>query len=290
MDVLLIGVENPVGAALKDTLAHSGRHRVISLTSASSRWTRERHAKKAVRKDKPNIVVDMRLAWQVAAGEVPQSLDVERSHWLAKACEHSGMRYIFLSSDQVFSGQSGRSLREDDPTDASSEPGLQLVEAESRVLQAAPSALVLRTGPLFSSLDRNLLSITLSRMLTETNVVFDHQHRFCPVASAELARVISALLDQLSVGADAGGVYHYCSGDRTTEYEFAEVLLAAAGQYSECGDVVISAGQSDEPAELRSLDCTRLRDGFAIKQVAWRTAISPAVREYCGNLATRVKQ
>ena len=89
------------------------------------------------------------------------------------------------------------------------------------------------------------------------------------------------MLDQLSVGARAEGVYHYCSGDRTTAFGFAEAVLAAASQYSDYGDVVLDA-QSDEDAatETRVLDCSRLRDGFAIKQMPWRRSIDAQVRQY----------
>ncbi|MFT4768519.1 MAG: dTDP-4-dehydrorhamnose reductase [Glaciecola sp.] len=289
MDILLIGSDNPVGIALQAVFAQWGRHRAIPLSTASARWRSERQAKKAARKDKPQAVLDLRLAWQVATGEVPQPLDVERAHWLSKACEHSEISYLLLSSDQVFAGQGIRSLREFDAADALSEPGLQIMEIESRVTQAAPSAIVLRTGPLFASSDNNLLTRMLARMMSERHAAFDDRNIFCPVACDDVARVLAAMLDQLSVGADASGVYHYSSADRTTGYGFAEAALAAMSQYRDSGDVVISPREEspEGSTETRVFDCSRLRDGFGIKQVPWRGFMNPTVKQYSQSLTAK---
>lgn len=265
-----------------------GRHRAIPLSTAATRWRSERQAKKAARKDKPHAVLDLRLAWQVASEDVPQPIDIDRVHWLSKACEHSGIPYFLLSSDLVFAGQGVRSLREFDAPDAFNEPGFQVMEIENRVLQAAPSAIVLRTGPLFANSDNNLLTRILERMIAERHATFDDRDVFCPVACADVARVLAAMLDQLSVGAQANGVYHYCSGDRTTEYGFAEAALAAVSQHRDSGDIVISARDENSEGggsvETRVFDCSRLRDNFAIKQVPWRGFMNPTVREYTESL------
>jgi dTDP-4-dehydrorhamnose reductase len=286
MDVLLIGSDNPVGTALQAVFAQWGRHRAIPVSTASARWRSERQAKKAARKEKPQAVLDLRLAWHVAKGEVPQPLHVERAHWLSKACEHSDITYLLLSSDQVFAGQGVRSLREFDAPDAFGEPGYQIMEIENRVTQAAPSAIVLRTGPLFDSSDNNFLTRMLERMISERRADFDDRHVFCPVACFDVARVLAAMLDQLSVGAQASGVYHYSSGDRTTEYGVAEAALAAMSQYRDSGDVIISPREDspEESTETRVFDCSRLRDSFAIKQVPWRGFMNPTVKQYTQSL------
>ena len=346
MDVLLVGSDNPLGVALRGVLAQWGRHRAEGLTVAGSRWRSERQAKKAVRKGRPDAVVDCRLAWQIAAGDVPTAADIERGHWLAKACERSGMRYILLSCDRVFSGLTGRRLRESDPADASAAPGVQMLELESRVAQAAPSALVLRTGPLFASVGRNLLTQTLERMdlaatrppgpapslsraysepapsavagrsrgaqspgpvagasgraarLSPPNTdglnspktepgraaEFDNRDVFCPVCSVDAARVIAAILDQLSVGARARGIYHYGSCDRATAYDFAEAARRAVpganGGAARLNSPKTELAEVPPKAETRVLDCSRLRNTFAVKQVSWRHFVHAVVQQY----------
>jgi dTDP-4-dehydrorhamnose reductase len=282
MDVLLVGSDSPVGIALQGAFAQWGRHRATPLTSAASRWRSERQAKKVARKGDPDTVVDLRIATLISAGEVPEEVDLERSHWLAKACERSGMRYIFLSSDRVFSGTATRSLRECDGADARDAVGVRLADIEERIEAASPAAIVLRTGPLFADSQANMLTRILNAMGSDRAATFDDHEVFCPVAALDAARVLAAILDQLGVGARASGIYHYCSGDRTTEYGFAEASLAAASQFVDCGDVVISpsAPGAEGPPAQRVLECSRLRDAFAIKQVPWRGFINVVVRQY----------
>jgi len=281
MDVLLIGSDSPVGAALQGAFAQWGRHRATAITAASSRWRSERQAKKVARKGDPDAIVDLRIATQISAGGVLEESDLERSHWLAKACERSGMRYVFLSSDRVYAGSSGRALRETDAPDAMDPVGRHLADIEERVEAASPSAVILRTGPLFADFQANLLTRVLNTMGQERVATFDDVDVFCPVAALDAARVLAAILDQLSVGARASGIYHYCSGDRTTEYGFAEASLAAASQFADCGDVVIEAREGQAHAgSQRVLECARLRDAFAVKQVPWRGFINVVVKQY----------
>ena len=282
MDVLLVGSDSPVGVALQGAFVQWGRHRALPLTAAASRWRSERQAKKVARKGEPDAVVDLRIANTISAGEKLTDVDLERSHWLAKACERSGMRYVLLSSDRAFSGRTSRALRESDAPDALDEAGLQLVDTEERVAAASPTSIVLRTGPLFADFQPNLLTRIMSAMGSERAAVFDDRDVLCPVAALDAARVLAAILDQLGVGAPASGVFHYGSGDRATEYGFAEASLAAASQFADCGDVVIHPSPPDDaqPSVRRVLECSRLRDAFAIKQVPWRGFINAVVKQY----------
>jgi dTDP-4-dehydrorhamnose reductase len=94
--------------------------------------------------------------------------------------------------------------------------------------------------------------------------------------------VISALLDQQSVGAELWGIYHYCSTETATHYEFAEAVLAAASQFSDVstGAVELMPLDPDAPSLNRSLECSKIRNTFAIKQQPWRNAIADQVKQY----------
>lgn len=280
MDVLLVGADTPVGVELQRLFAQWGRHRALPLGMAASRFRSERQAKKAARKGGPEALVDLRLTTLLANGEALQPIDVERSHWLAKACAHSSIRYLLMSSDRVFSGLAQRSLRETDDCDADDEAGLALIDAETLVRDAATEATVLRTGPLFAGDADQLLGGLLRRLVAERSAHLDNSEQICPSAAADIARVVSAMLDQLSVGADGSGCFHYAAPDRTTHYGFAEVALASASQYADMGDVSLVAEEGAGVQISRILDCGRIRDAFGIKQLPWRGQINSAVKAW----------
>jgi dTDP-4-dehydrorhamnose reductase len=264
-------------------LERLGRHQVAQLTRAACRWKSERQAKKAVVRAKCDIVVDLRIS-AAADGEDPlQELDLKRCHWIAKACQRSQMIYLYVSSSRVFSGQLDRPYTEEDAPDNETGAGVLLTSAEEFVRDSCERHLILRLGPVFSSEGTNIITQMLGQLSEQGgSLVMDNNLRGCPLSAADGARVISALLDQLSTGVEVSGIFHYCSSDTATYYEFAEAMLASASQFSEFSAAAVQLERQPEGlAPLnRALNCSKLRNTFAIKQAPWRAAIAGIVKQY----------
>ena len=282
MRVLLIGVDSSLGTALQSQLMRWGRHEVETSTLSGGRWKSERQAKKAVRRAKPDIIVDLRMIAAADGGELIHEHDLERCHWLAKACQRNDIGYLLTSSARVFSGQQERPYRELDEADNTETVGELLRKAEDFVRDSCDAHLILRLGPIFAPRGVNVLTHMLGRLREGGELLLDNHLRGCPVEAGDAARVISALLDQISAGAQSWGTFHYCSSDPTNCYEFAEVLLASASQFSEFGPsaVTLEAATDDRPLLNRALDCSLIRNHFAIKQVPWRGFVADAVKNY----------
>jgi dTDP-4-dehydrorhamnose reductase len=182
----------------------------------------------------------------------------------------------------VFSGQLERPYTEDDFPDNAETVGQLLSNAEQLVRDSCERHLILRFGPIFSYEGTNLITQMLGPMLEGGSLVLDNNLRGCPVAAQDGARVVSALLDQLSTGVQPWGIYHYGSSDTATYYEFAEAMLAAASQFSEFSASAVQLER--EPDGLtplnRALECGKIRNTFAIKQVPWRSSIADIIKQY----------
>lgn len=282
MRVLLLGFDTPLGAAIVARQTTLGRHEFITMSRSACRWKSERQAKKSVVRAKSDIVVDVRIEAAGDSGTQIQQQDLKRCHWVAKACQRSGTAYLFVSSSRVFSGQLDRSYVEADCPDNEETVGQLLAEAEQIVENGCQRHLLLRFGPVFSDGGANLVSQILDPLQEGDSLILDNNLRGCPVAAADGARVILAILDQLGTGLEAWGIYHYGSADNATYYEFAEALLAAASQFSEFSSsaVQLESESGDLPPLDRTLDCSRIRNTFAIRQVPWRSAIGDLVKHY----------
>ena len=135
----------------------------------------------------------------------------------------------------------------------------------------------------------------MTHMLNELHergrLSLSRQHRGCPIPAEDAARVISGMLDQYSCGLEAWGIFHYCSPDVTNCYEFAEVLLAAASQYtafSEDDPTTLEADENGREQDFR-LSCEKIRDTFAIKQQPWRASVAALVKQYYALYSKREK-
>jgi len=281
VQVLIIGSDTPVGKALQDFLLRRERH-VDILEVSDCRWKSERQTKKALVRAGCDFVVDTRIQSAVDGGVPIHDLDLKRTLWLAKSCQKNKMAYICLSTSRVFSGELDRLYKEDDYPDNEESVGELLLQAESSIRDYCERHVILRLGPVFSHRGINVLTHMLSKLREGGTLSLDNQLRGCPVAAGDAARVLSGLLDQFSTGAQSWGIYHYCSSDATNCFEFAEVLLASASQFSEFSPEAVELLRPEEPhAPLnRSLDCSRLRNTFAIKQNPWRGFIADAVKLY----------
>jgi dTDP-4-dehydrorhamnose reductase len=280
--VLLLGSDTPLGMVLQDYLGRIGRHELVGLTRSACRWKGERQAKKAVRRAECELLLDLRLAATLDMPEEIPDADVEACHWLAKACQRSGMTYLLVSSDQIFSGTAERLYSEQDEPDGDSASALQLAQAEQRVAETCAAHLILRLGPVFSALEGNWLPTTLARLCEQQAMQPAAHLDGNPVAAHDAARVIAGVLDQLSAGASPWGIYHYCSADVGSAYELAETIIAAAGQFApqlEAASLLAEIPDRGSRSS-RAMDCRKLRDTFAIKQLGWRDSVADTVKHY----------
>jgi len=252
------------------------------MSRSACRWKSERQAKKSVVRAKSDIVVDVRIEAAGDGGLQIQELDLQRCHWVAKACQRTGTAYLYVSSSRVFSGQLDRPYVEQDTPDNEEAVGLHLARAEQVVGDACARHLILRMGPIFSYAGTNLITQMLGPLREGDSLILDNNLRGCPVAADDGSRVILALLDQLSTGVEPWGIYHYGSSDTATYYEFAEALLASASQFFEFSSSAVQLERESEglPPLSRTLNCSKIRRTFAIRQVPWRSAIGDLVKHY----------
>jgi len=280
--VLILGSDTPLGMALVHRQALLGRHEIVPMSRSACRWKSERQAKKSVVRANSDIVVDVRIEAAGDGGLQIQELDLQRCHWVAKACQRTDTAYLYVSSSRVFSGQLDRSYVEQDAPDNEEAVGLLLARAEHVVGDACARHLILRLGPIFSYEGTNLITQMLGPLREGDSLILDNNLRGCPVAADDGARVILALVDQLGTGLEPWGIYHYGSSDTATYYEFAEALLASASQFFEFSSSAVQLERESEGMRPlnRTLNCSKIRNTFAIRQVPWRSAISDLVRHY----------
>lgn len=213
---------------------------------------------------------------------------------LAQECERAGIPIIQLSASQVFDAGSSRRFKETDIVAPSSQIGAMLSRMEELLRGSCRHHIILRTGPLFSSAEGNLLTKLIARFRQETPISLSSLDNSCPMHTRDLARVVSAIIDQLSCGCESWGTYHYCSSDPASSYQFAETALAVVSQYAESDPRPLMLEPSDDPHTEWSrpvLNCDKILNTFGIKQLPWRSFIVPTIKKiFDKDLLTRNKE
>jgi dTDP-4-dehydrorhamnose reductase len=289
--ILVIGSDTPLGDALVRILSRRERD-FVALPRSECRWKGERQAKKTLRRSACDIAVDTRIQSAADGGIRVREKDILRSRWLSRASQTMKLPFMHLSCARVFSGNAGRPYRETDEADGDSSIAQLLIAAETEVREHCERFINLRLGPVFAPTGINVITHMLSQLQEGSRMQFERRQKGCPVPVEDAARVVSGMLDQYSCGLEAWGDFHYCSTDATDCFEFAEVLLAAASQYLELAPDVVNLAEVNaggQPLD-RSLDCTLIRNTFAIKQQSWRASVAGQVRDFYSEGTTEVRE
>lgn len=147
---------------------------------------------------------------------------------LARACAKLGIPYVTFSSDLVFDGSLGRAYVESDRVSPLCVYGSSKAEAERRVMQVFPDALVVRTSAFFGPWDRyNFVHMVLRELAAGRTIEAHGDVLVSPTYVPDLAHAaLDLLIDRVN------GIWHLTNQGVTSWHEFAERVAREAGMDS----------------------------------------------------------
>jgi dTDP-4-dehydrorhamnose reductase len=144
---------------------------------------------------------------------------------LARACAKLDIPLVSFSSDLVFDGSLGRAYVESDEVSPSCVYGRSKAEAERRILQAHPQALIVRTSAFFGPWDQyNFIHAVLRDLSAGLRVEASDASRVSPTYVPDLAH---GVLDLLIDG--ASGIWHLANQGSLSWHELALRAAQHAG-------------------------------------------------------------
>ena len=196
---------------------------------------------------------------------------------LALACMRHALRFMTFSSDLVFDGAKGAPYVESDATNPLGVYGRSKVDAETRVLDADPQALVIRTSAFFGPWDRhNFVTQALGALANGEPFQAAGDMIVSPTYVPDLVKVaLDLMIDR------ERGIWHLTNGDAVSWAELARRACAAAGMSAD-GLQEIAGAAVDYPAQrpafsalgserallLPSLDDALQRYAHAVQEAA----------------------
>jgi dTDP-4-dehydrorhamnose reductase len=162
---------------------------------------------------------------------------------MANACRQLDVQYVTYSSDLVFDGLQDTPYTETDTPRPLNVYGASKAEAERRVLETMPDALVVRTSAFFGPWDRhNFVVQTLQSLRRGQRVAAAGDIVISPTYVPDL---VNATLDLLIDGET--GLWHLANGGTATWFDFACEAAEACGERTDLIDRV-SASDLGWPA------------------------------------------
>jgi dTDP-4-dehydrorhamnose reductase len=161
----------------------------------------------------------------------------------AAACARTGMRFVHISTDAVFDGESVSPYAEADPPKPAGVYGTSKLAGEEAVGEANPEALILRTNFYGWSATggTGILDFFVNSFRQGTAITGFTDYR---VSSLYMGDLVDAMVG--AIGRDASGVLHAVASDAASKYDFG---LAVATDFG-LDSAVMTPGTLNDAATL----------------------------------------
>lgn len=286
--VLVVGGETSLADAYFDTPASGGQQRVVLPPDVPI--SDDREIFESIRMRRPDFVVNCMVDSGVDQAELDPSECRRLNHdlpvSLAIACREFGATLIQLSTDYIFDGQKDIAYFEDDAPHPINLYGQARLEAERDIASLIDQHVILRVSHLFAPGPNSFVASVLARARIESELPMIADERGCPTSIFDVARVISAVIDQLHSGAGAYGAYHVgCQGDASW-LELGECIIAQARQFEALAvdDLIGISGGSIQGRAVRPkrliMSTRKLLYTFGIKPRPWRQELAETVEKH----------
>ena len=227
LTLLVTGAKGMLAHALRAEATVRGHH-VVALSREELDVTDRAAVHRALVAARPHAVLQCAAFSAVDDAEKEpdsaRAINADGAANVADLCVGIGARFVYPSTDYVFSGDATRPYRPDDAVAPLGAYARSKLAGEKAALRTG-SALVVRTSWLFGVGRRNYLSAFLERARAGEALHVSNDQRASPTWTADLASVILSLLER---GA-APGVYHAVNSGDATRYDIACAAVSFAG-------------------------------------------------------------
>jgi dTDP-4-dehydrorhamnose reductase len=189
---------------------------------------------------------------------------------LAKWCRYSGTRFVHISTDYVFDGESLAPYSEEVETNPLGVYGASKLSGEVSVLQECEEALIVRTQSLFGPGGKSFPAAIIARLDGGKDLEVVNDQTVCPTCTGHLAEAVLDLID-----ADARHLVHVSSSGQCTWYDFAREIAALVKPDAQVTPV--SSEKFKRPAKRPAysvFDLSRFELLAGRKMPDWKDALS----------------
>ena len=194
---------------------------------------------------------------------------------IAAVCKKYQTKFIHISTDYVFDGESEIPYKENDTTNPINVYGASKLLGEQLSIKENADAIIIRTSWVYSSFGNNFVK-TMMRLMKERdelNVVSDQIGSL--TYAADLAKVI---LEIIASGKWESGIYHYSNEGKISWYEFAVTIK----EFIEAKAIIHPILTAEYPAPARRpkfslLNKEKIKTVFQVHIPGWKDSLKKCI-------------
>lgn len=281
--ILITDAHGPVGKAIHRAFELSS-YTVLTPHADSIDWQDSSAITEYLNDNHVDVVINS-TGWQETPDVGHQLQLVGAAKALATAAANIQCVVIHLSSYRVFGGENKSAYDELDKPLPLGPAGRAFLEAERVFERALSRYLCVRVSWVLDIDGESVFRRLLQDLVTEGEALeVTHQRRGSPISTAEIGRVIFAMVNQILCGSDNWGVFHLSSGDPCSSAEFAEAVADILQREGVLKREWSVESLSDEELAIQgepdsaALTVRRCRDNFGYQIRSWRQGLTGLIR------------
>ena len=223
----------------------------------------------------PQIIINCAAHTAVDKAESEVELSDVLNHQavavMAKWSNDHHCKFIHVSTDYVFDGNSAIALTEDAETNPINVYGTTKLAGEKACMQNNPTAIIIRTSWVYSSFGNNFVK-TMSRLMQERdslNVVNDQVGS--PTYAADLAKAIMTIINHKNW---QSGIYNFSNEGEISWHQFA-LAIQEIGNF-DCNVGGIPSSDYPTPAKRPAyslLDKSKIKTTFGVEVPDYKVSL-----------------
>lgn len=273
MKIVVTGSKGQLGSEIKE-LAKQNKNSFIFCDVEEMDLTNPSQIQSFLTSAAPDLIISCGAYTAVDKAEdetkLATQINAEAPKIIAELCLENQVRLIHISTDYVFDGLFDRPIQEIDLPCPKSVYGESKLLGEQHVNALLDNAYIIRTSWVYSTFANNFVKtiLKLGRERSELNVVSDQIGT--PTNAQDLARVILFIIDQIEVGNDHPGIYHYSNEGECSWYDFAVEIFKQNNVDCEVNPIPTSSYPTKAKRPNYSvLDKTKIKNTYSISIPHW---------------------
>ena len=277
-NILVTGSDGQLGSELRAIAFRFAQYNLFFTNRLNLDITDYNSVKAFTHTNKINAIINCAAYTSVHSAESQSKLADAVNHLavanLAKIAKQNNIKFIHISTDYVFDGNSQRPYNENDAPNPQNVYGQTKLDGELAMQKINPSnSIIIRTSWLYSKLGNNFAKkiIAIAKTKDNLNVVSDQIGS--PTSALDLAAAIFLILPKIKNSSVE--VFHYSNAGLCSWYDFALEIF----RIKNIKTLVNAVKTSEFPTLVKRptysvLDKSKIKTRFDLEINSWKASLS----------------
>ena len=277
-NILVTGSEGQLGSELRAIAFRFTQYNLFFTNRLTLDITDYNAVKAFTETNKINAIINCAAYTSVDSAESQSKLADAVNHLavanLAKIAKQNNIKFIHISTDYVFDGNSQRPYNENDTPNPQSVYGQTKLDGELAMQKINPAnSIIIRTSWLYSRHGNNFVKTMLKLAETKSEISVVSDQIGSPTSAADLAKAILTILPM--VHNKTVEIFHYSNAGLCSWYDFALEIF----RIKNIKTLVNAVKTSEFPMLVKRptysvLDKSKIKTRFDLEITSWKASLS----------------